>query len=167
MFITGYYGALRIGELVGITYNDIKFDDWIMDKNSYGDVIVHGKGGKERIVSLPPFILDALFTYCTSKGLRRTQDKEKDKFLDIPIFNMTDYQWRGIISYYGTKILNKRVYEHLLRHSRATHLLNKGANIKEIQAFLGHDDISSTQIYLDISKEDVKKRLKELDKPKV
>ena len=136
-----YATGLRISELVNLKITDVDFDDCI--------VRVFGKGKKERIVPIADVAL---------KYLRIYLDCYREKILRGTI---SDYIFisnsKKNISRQGFfKILKKEtdrcgikkdVSPHVLRHSFATHLLSHGANLRIIQELLGHEDISTTEIY--------------------
>lgn len=135
------YGcALRVSELVNITLHDIDFEA--------GFIRVLGKGSKERIVPLGSFAEEAVAVYMEHsrdqllRGKRTQQlfinGRDGGKLSRSGVFRILDA--------YGKK-LGKKLHPHTLRHSAATHMLANGADLRVIQEFLGHSDISTTQIY--------------------
>jgi integrase/recombinase XerC len=144
------YGAgLRVGELVALDVRDLDLHR--------GEVRVWGKGGKERIVPLPAAARRALNDYL----LRR----RRPGVLGEPLFTSLRRR-RGMLRRLGDRdvrrILSRRaaeagvedrVHPHRLRHSYATHLLDMGADLREIQELLGHASLSTTQKYTAVSAE--------------
>jgi integrase/recombinase XerC len=141
------YGAgLRASELVGLNISDVDF---------YNEMIlVKGKGGKERIVPLGSYAQKAVKEYL---GIRRNKDNPA-VFLNLQGRRITTRSVQTIV-----KRLISRVSEashtnpHTLRHSFATHLLERGADLRAVQELLGHSSLSATQIYTHLSVERLKK----------
>ena len=140
------YGcALRVSELVELTLHDIDFEA--------GFIRVLGKGSKERIVPLGAFAEEALADYMENsrdrllKGKRTQQlfvnGRDGGKLSRSGFFRILDA--------YG-KRLGVKIHPHALRHSAATHMLANGADLRVIQEFLGHSDISTTQIYASLER---------------
>ena len=145
------YGAgLRVGELVGLDVRDVDL--------RRGDVRVLGKGGKERVVPLPGEAREALGSWL--------DERRRPGVLGEPLFvsqrPRPDGSWRRLGARDVRRILERRaragglfdrVHPHKLRHSYATHLLDMGADLREIQELLGHASLSTTQKYTDVSVE--------------
>lgn len=137
------YGAgLRVSELVNLTIYSIDLENDI--------ILIEGKGNKERIVPLNPYAKEALLNYLEVRGtLIKTKNGVPDKLF-------LNNHGKGI-SRQGFNFILKNILEekdikthatpHTLRHTFATDLLNNGADLKSIQALLGHEDISTTSIY--------------------
>jgi len=144
------YGAgLRVSELTEIKIADI---DFIKQ-----ELLIHGKGSKERIVPIHDLALQGIKDYMSQARIE----------LGMKGQSQTDYL---LINYKGghltprgvRKILNKELSKqasamnltpHSFRHSFATHLLNRGVDLRIVQELLGHVSLSTTQIYTKISKE--------------
>lgn len=144
------YGCgLRVSELVELTLHDMDFEA--------GFIRVLGKGSKERIVPLGAFAEEALADYMENsrnvllKGKRTQQlfvnGRDGGKLSRSGFFRILDA--------YGKK-LGKKIHPHALRHSAATHMLANGADLRVIQEFLGHSDISTTQIYTSLERSQLK-----------
>ena len=139
-----YGTGLRISELLSLTINDI---DTIN-----ATVRCIGKGDKERIVPINDYIIDSLNDYLNIRyellKNKNTQElflnKNGDKLTRKGFFKIL----KGLLLEKG---LNTNVSPHTLRHSFATHLLERGADLRVIQELLGHSDISTTRIYTHIS----------------
>ena len=125
-----YAGGLRVSELVGLDLSDI------------GDayVKVFGKGGRERICPIGRKAVDAIRAYIAERG------KEPGAlFLNCHGNRLSDRAVRILLDKYAG------VNPHALRHSYATHLIDHGADVRDVQELLGHRSITSTQIYTHVS----------------
>ena len=108
-----------------------------------GIVKVKGKGRKERLLPLGEPAIISIKNY-----MDKRKDANKSLFLNKRGTTLTDRGVRGIIYNYIKKAaLNLEVSPHTFRHSFATHLLNRGADLRSVQELLGHSSISTTQIY--------------------
>lgn len=145
-----YATGMRIAELVDLNTENIDF--------AAETVKVKGKGNKERIIPVGSYALKALSTY---GELRRKKAKPGVKALFLNRFGqrLSDRFLRKKINrYLHLADIDKVSGPHSLRHSFATHLLNRGADIRSLQELLGHERLSTTQIYTHLSI----KRLKEV-----
>ena len=143
------YGCgLRVSELVSIEVNDI-------DMTNY-EIRILGKGSKERIIPIGEYAIDYLKEYI-SRREKLLKDKPCDKlFLNNHGEGMTRQGFFKILKkLLLEKGINPNVSPHTLRHSFATHLINRGADLRSIQEMLGHSDISTTKIYTRVSDEKV------------
>lgn len=147
-----YGTGMRVGELVKIKLKDIDFDRRLIK--------VHGKGSKERYVPIGERLREVLKDYLLSA--RPNIVKKNDHTILLINMQGKPLSTRGI-----SHILNEIIKQagtlygitaHTLRHTFASHLLSSGADLRSVQEMLGHQHISSTQIYTEISKEDLKKR---------
>jgi integrase/recombinase XerC len=141
------YGAgLRASELVGLNFDDIDFHSEV--------ILVRGKGNKERIVPLGSYAQKAVKEYL---AVRKNKDNPA-VFLNLQGQRITTRSIQTIV-----KRLISRVSEashtnpHALRHTFATHLLERGADLRAVQELLGHSSLSATQIYTHLSVERLKK----------
>ena len=146
-----YATGIRVGELVKIRLKDIN--------RSERTILICGKGSKERIVNYGEYASDILDLYLNNGY------KELNKFNnDYLVLNnqgrvITERGIRYILTNLIKKTsLHKNISPHMLRHSFATHLLNEGCDILSVKELLGHESISSTQIYTHITND----RLKEV-----
>jgi integrase/recombinase XerC len=144
-----YGGGLRVGELVGLDVRDL---DLVR-----GDVRVRGKGGKERIVPLPAAAREALRAWLDLR--RRPGVLAEPLFVDlrgagVAASRIGDRQVRRLLIARARRAsVADHVHPHRLRHSYATHLLDMGADLRDIQELLGHESLSTTQKYTAISVE--------------
>jgi len=146
-----YATGLRVSELIGLTLPDINLER--------GYLIVMGKGSKERAVPLGEIALSAVKLYLLSGRASLLRNNEsKYLFISSKHRGITRQMFWERIKYYGVKAgIGKNISPHTLRHSFATHLLDNGADLRAVQAMLGHSDISTTQIYTYVSRERLKK----------
>jgi len=151
MLETLYATGIRVSELISLDEGDINL--------SIG--IVHSKNwSKERMIPLYPAAVTALEQYITRvrPHMLSSQD-ESALFVNMGGERMSRQGFWKIIKYYQEKAkINKEITPHTLRHSFAAHLLENGADLRSIQEMLGHADISSTQVYAQL----VKKQLKDI-----
>jgi integrase/recombinase XerC len=136
-----YSSGLRVSELVGLNLNQLDSD--------LGIARVMGKGRKERIVPVGGKAIEAVKAYLEDRGVFRGED---------PIFInsfggrlTTRSVGRLIKKYTRHSGIFRKVSPHSLRHTFATHLLDAGADIREIQEMLGHSSLSTTQRYTHVS----------------
>lgn len=141
-----YGSGLRVSELVGLNRESLDLQS--------GLIRVLGKGSKERVVPVTNFAIKAIRTYL---GMRT--DHQPALLLNYQGARLSDRSVRRILDKLVSKIsLEQHVNPHMLRHSFATHLLDGGADLRSVQELLGHQKLSSTQIYTHLTRE----RLKEV-----
>ncbi|HEY6909520.1 MAG TPA: site-specific tyrosine recombinase XerD [Myxococcales bacterium] len=136
-----YASGLRVSELVALPLSAIDAQ--------LGIVRVRGKGGKERIVPVGERARDALAAYLAGPRQQLLRARRSPDLFVTPRGGRMTRQgfWKLIGRYARAAGLRQRVYPHTLRHSFATHLLERGADLRAVQAMLGHADIATTQIY--------------------
>ncbi len=141
-----YATGLRVSELVSLKINDVNLED--------GFLICRGKGGKERVVPLGSPAVKAIRRYLDNvrpKLVKRTTDA---LFLTSWGGSFTRQGfWKRLKIYAKKAGLASKVSPHTLRHSFATHLLERGADLRSVQLMLGHSQITTTQIYTHVSRE--------------
>jgi integrase/recombinase XerC len=141
---TFYSTGIRISELVGLSIEDIDFIG--------GVAKVLGKGKKERIVPIGDTAITAIRDY-----LEKRKKKSEALFLNKSGRRMTDRGVRNAVKkYINLASIKSGVSAHTLRHSFATHLLNRGADLRSVQELLGHVNLSTTQIYTHLTTERLK-----------
>ena len=137
-----YATGMRISELVNLKITDVDMKRCV--------VKVFGKGSKERLVPFGETALDSLRSYLNE----REQSSSKEIFLSNRGKKMTRVAfWQRVKIYLIRENLKNSISPHTLRHAFATHLLNRGADLRSVQLLLGHSDLSSTQIYTHIAKQ--------------
>lgn len=143
------YGCgLRVSELVSLTMNDIDMTNCF--------IRILGKGSKEREIPLGEYAMDYLNLYLERRELLLKDKPCNQLFLNNHGQGMTRQGFFKILkSLLKEKGLNTDVSPHTLRHSFATHLINRGADLRSIQEMLGHSDISTTKIYTRVSDDKV------------
>lgn len=151
MFELLYGAGLRVSELIGVQLLQINFD------GNY--LAVKGKGSKVRAIPFGKYAREKLHSYVTDMRPRLLKGK-------ISSFVFTNRSgkplsrqgfWKVIRAHALAAGIDKRVTPHTLRHSFATHLLEGGADLRSVQAMLGHADISTTQIYTHVDGARLKK----------
>jgi len=137
-----YATGMRISELVNLKMTDVDMKRCV--------VKVFGKGSKERLVPFGETALDSLRSYLNE----REQSSSKEIFLSNRGKKMTRVAfWQRVKIYLIRENLKNSISPHTLRHAFATHLLNRGADLRSVQLLLGHSDLSTTQIYTHIAKQ--------------
>jgi len=143
---TLYSTGVRVAELAGITLDDADLLG--------GAVKVMGKGGKQRFAMLGRFAVEAMRRYLS---VRRELDKglsNRKLFLSRTGRPLQERDIHRIVDRYARGLWYRRsVSPHTLRHSFATHLLDRGADLRDVQELLGHARLSTTQIYTHVSTE--------------
>lgn len=152
MFELMYASGLRVSELVNLKISDIDCYQCL--------VRVEGKGKKERIIPFYKKLLPLLEEYlCIRNKNEITNDF---LFLNSRGDKLTSRGVQYILDKIGKKSgLKMKLHPHMLRHSFATHLLNKGVDIRIVQELLGHESLSTTQIYVHLTKEQLQKIYRE------
>ena len=142
---TLYGTGIRVSELVGL---DVQSLDLI------GNILkVAGKGKKERLVPMGNKAAQALKDYLDHRG-----KESKAVFLNKSGTRLSDRSIRNIVNKYIHRAsLSHNISPHVLRHTFATHLLNRGADLRSVQELLGHVNLSTTQIYTHVTTDRLKK----------
>jgi len=145
-----YATGLRVSELVSLTVNAINVEA--------GFVLVMGKGSKERVIPVGEEALKWLRRYLLeARQLILRARTSKYLFTDRSGARLSRQGFWKIVKKYCLKAgIVKNISPHTLRHSFASHLLAGGADLRSVQTMLGHEDISTTQIYTHVEKERLK-----------
>ena len=144
-----YSSGLRVSEVCELRINNIQFD---LDLIRF-----FGKGSKERIIPLTYYARKWLKKYLSeSRKILSSRSKRSSNyvFLSNNGLSLTRMAiWFSVKKYVNSAGVLKKISPHTFRHSFATHLIDGGANLIEVQALLGHADISTTEIYTHLSRE--------------
>jgi len=145
---TMYSAGLRVSELVGLSIEDIDF--------STGLIRVRGKGRKERLSPLGSYAQKAIKKWLSQRepNPKATKEHASAVFLNRFGNRLTSRSVGRMLEKYLKQCgLDQRTSPHTLRHSFATHLLDRGADIRSVQELLGHKSLITTQIYTHVSTE--------------
>lgn len=143
---TMYSAGLRVSEVVGLNAGDLDVEE--------GVARVRGKGRKERLSPLGRYAVDALQTYLPKRVLSPKEPTGREAPVFVNRFGSrltTRSVARMLEKYLKQTGLDLRTTPHTLRHSFATHLLDRGADIRSVQELLGHKSLVTTQIYTHLS----------------
>lgn len=142
---TLYSSGIRVSELVGLSINDVDL---------IGNIAkVAGKGKKERLVPIGNKAVKAISDYLDSRKVNSQAiflNKNGKRLTTRGVFNITN-------KYISAVSATMNISPHVLRHSFATHLLNRGADLRSVQELLGHANLSTTQIYTHVTTDKLKK----------
>lgn len=139
---TLYSAGLRVSELVGLSLEDVDLDS--------GTAIVRGKGKRERLAILGKHAQLAIANWLS---LRKVLLDQRNRSAEAVFLNKSGTRLttrsvgRLVAKYLAEAGLDPRTSPHTLRHSFATHLLDRGADIRSVQELLGHRSLSTTQVY--------------------
>ena len=145
-----YSCGLRVSELINLSYHNINLKDEF--------IRIHGKGNKERLLPMGEIAIDYLTKYELNSRPALLKNGQSDSyFLSNRARAMSRQNFFYIIKDYASKAgIDKPLSPHSLRHAFATHLVQKGADLRSVQLMLGHSDISSTQLYTHIQNSQLK-----------
>lgn len=144
-----YATGIRVSECASLTLKQIDF--------SFNMIKVIGKGNKERYIPFGQFAKEALYTYISDgrKQLLMKEDAETEQvFLNSRGAPITTRGIRYILDQMiKDTSLTVSIHPHKFRHTFATHMLNEGADLRTVQELLGHENLSTTQIYTHVTKD--------------
>ena len=143
---TMYSAGLRVSETVGLNDGDIDLDD--------GLVRVRGKGRRERRAPLGSYAANAITKWLAKRQLAKDEVHGQNAPVFVNKFGKritTRSVGRMLEKYLAETGLDSRTSPHTLRHSFATHLLDRGADVRSVQGLLGHKSLVTTQIYTHVS----------------
>jgi integrase/recombinase XerC len=151
LFELFYATGIRVSECAGLRLKDIDF--------SLSTILVRGKGSKERYVPFGTYADNALKHYIDISRKELLKDKDHENvFVNFRGGALTARGIRHVLKEIINKAsLNAKIHPHMLRHTFATHLLNNGADMRTVQELLGHENLSSTQIYTHVTKDHLRK----------
>ena len=149
-----YSCGLRVTELISLRSDNVDFE--------LGCVRCIGKGDKERLVPIGKKALESVVTYIKEARPVLLRSRRRAKLSNAIFLNRQGGQlgrvgvWKILAAYGRALGLRKKLTPHKLRHSFATHLLDRGADLRSVQMMLGHADISTTQIYTHVMEDRLK-----------
>ncbi|MDR2917039.1 MAG: site-specific tyrosine recombinase XerD [Tannerella sp.] len=148
-----YSCGLRVSELIGLQYSNVYFDEQF--------IIVKGKGNKQRLVPISEKAIKEIRNYLIDRHNIKVQKGFDDTlFLNRRGAGLTRVMVFHIIKEQAKLAgIRKNISPHTMRHSFATHLLEGGANLRAIQVMLGHESITTTEIYTHIDREFLRKEI--------
>jgi len=151
MFDLQLVGGLRREEVVKIKTEDfIGLEEWFENQNEPCKLKIHGKGNRERIILVPPKIMQQVFIWIEYKA--NLSESET-------LFNISKWGYWRHLKRAGDK-LGIKVYPHLIRHTKASQLRKDGFDLIDIKNFLGHSFLQTTQLYIHESEEETLNRFR-------
>jgi len=148
---TLYATGMRVSEAVNLKKDNVNLD--------VGFLRCIGKGNKERVIPLGKKAIHSIERYLESSRPKLLREQKASEFLFLNRSGARISRqslWKIIKQYARKAKIRKVIKPHTLRHSFATHLLERGADLRSVQEMLGHSDISTTQIYTHINKDRLK-----------
>ncbi len=144
-----YATGMKVTEIIDLDVNDVDFKE---------STVLCTNGRKSRTIPLGTLAEKALKEYVDqARPILIKDDNNKALFVNLNGSRLTRQGFWKIVKYYKEQAhIEKDITPHVLRHSFATHLLQNGADLKSIQAMLGHSDISSTQVYAQFQSPEIK-----------
>ncbi len=144
-----YATGMKVTEIIDLNIEDINFEE---------STVVCSNGKKSRVIPLGTLAEKALKEYVEqARPIMIKDENNKALFVNVNGARLTRQGFWKIVKYYKDQAhIEKEITPHVLRHSFAAHLLQNGADLKSIQAMLGHSDISSTQVYAQFESPELK-----------
>lgn len=145
-----YATGMRVSEVVNLKVDNVNLQ--------IGFLRCIGKGNKERVIPLGKKAIAGITKYLSAPRQRLLHGRESEYLFVSKMGKKISRQtfWKLIKKYAVIAGIRKNIKPHLLRHSFATHLIERGADLRSVQEMLGHSDISTTQIYTHINKDRLK-----------
>jgi integrase/recombinase XerD len=153
---TLYGSGLRVSELVDLKISDLYFDENMM--------LINGKGDKQRLVPLGAFAKKFIQLYIDNvRVLNKISNEDRDTlFLNRNGKKLTRAMIFTIVRQLGQMVgIEKKISPHTFRHSFATHLLENGADLRTIQTLMGHESITTTEVYMHLDTQHLSQVLKD------
>ena len=144
-----YATGMRVTEIISLNISDVNIKE---------SLVVCNTGFKKRNIPLGSISMKALAEYIEKARPILIKDENTEAlFVNVNGKRLTRQGFWKIVKFYKEQAhISKEITPHVLRHSFSTHLLQNGAEIKAVQSMLGHSDISSTQVYMQFQKENLK-----------
>jgi integrase/recombinase XerD len=141
-----YATGLRVSELVGLTLNDIQLQSRVL--------LARGKGSKERMIPIGAPAAEAVGAWLAGPREKLLKGRRsRDLFVTPRGGRLTRQGFAKLLQRHARGAgIGRRISPHKLRHSFATHLLEGGADLRAVQAMLGHADVATTQIYTHVDR---------------
>ncbi len=147
-----YSTGMRVSELASLTMSQLRGKE--------GQILIRGKGSKERLVFLSTPAQHWLARYLEKRAISGVSANIDKVLISQKLKSLSVRGIQFLLNQYMEKLgIYKNISPHMLRHSFATHLLNAGADIRSVQELLGHSSLGTTQIYTHISKSRMKEQL--------
>lgn len=140
LFDLNYYCALRRAEVLGIKIEDFYLKEWAEDPSKPCKLLIHGKGKRERFVPVYPKIMHNVIKYI----------QDQKKIAEDRLFAFNYRIWHEAFKKAIKETMDYNFTLHDLRRSRATQWINDGIDISRVKTRLGHSDISTTQVYINL-----------------
>ena len=150
-----YGSGLRVSELINLRLSRINFEE--------GYMLIEGKGNKERVVPVSPRAMDLVNLWLEQRAMLNIADDASD----ILFLNRRGKRLTRVMIFYIVRDLaeragiNRKISPHTLRHSFATHLLEGGANLRSIQELLGHESLTTTELYVHLDRRHLRATLEQ------
>jgi integrase/recombinase XerD len=151
-----YASGMRVSELVNIKISDIHFDTCFLS--------INGKGGKQRMIPLPQSVMTLLSNYLQTQAGTSSQDSLKNACYLFPIVYGKKIKpisrqscWAILKKICEQAGIKRVISPHQLRHSFATHMLEKGVDLRSLQVLLGHEEITTVEVYTHVETSQLRK----------
>jgi integrase/recombinase XerD len=151
-----YASGMRVSELINIKISDIHFDTFFIS--------IHGKGGKQRMIPLPQSVMALLNNYLQNQTGMSSSDVLKKSCYLFPILYGKKVKpisrqscWAILKKICEQAGIKRVISPHQLRHSFATHMLEKGVDLRSLQVLLGHEEITTVEVYTHVETSQLRK----------
>lgn len=147
-----YATGMRISELINLKVSDLKLHEQL--------IIVNGKGKKQRLIPINQTAIKYIKMYLETAYIYLNKYSSEYLFLSKNFKPITRQGFYKVVKQKAMLVNIKNITPHTFRHSIATHMLNNGANLKVVQEILGHESITTTEIYAKVSNKTITKEYK-------
>lgn len=156
LLLLTFEGGLRLAEVLSLKPTSFKWEEWKKDKSKPGTINIIGKGNKEREVYISSAVMNYAYEYTKYRCNNFLGDKNER------LFDIKKRRWQFIVEDVSKKVLGFKISVHSLRHSAAVNLIDQGFNLVELRDFLGHKDVSTTQIYVHPNRQIIKEKYEKI-----